>query len=1486
MSTELNWYDILNNTNFAKNDKIDEVMSTFSVEARNLTTERAIRIQTQKCFVGERSFSEPVLIFSFMNTYNESFEVFKKIATRKSCLMVSKLKAYYMPRIINLKPSGKILRDTGVIENSTLAQLRNKIRPIAAKQKITMVLNDKKMIKKEYSSMIDMSYYIAVIEAKLKNARIRNNTGIRKFLLDTFKSEILSFNAIDNKVLFFKSPFLKGTNINTNITDMQLLSLYHPLFLFLEWMRNDMEDFKKWMKDNKITLYFENDTGNKYIALSYNDAMLNHAMFTFKIILRLFHMLDKTKKIIDDDTGQEIIIEEDLEPLKEESIDVVEKEIVEFEELDKVDEADESISSATTKDEEGFKVNKIREDIDVVIATITDEESSIIPIELKTKKTNIAKYDEIVKLLESDDKNSSIELNEYHALTKLRNTTETPTIERIRKNLLDKATDKVSVMANIKKHQIKKRVFDNPHIHDYSENSYIDFDNLYDKNLKNDDLETILNSPLHTVYPLIPISTTKAPIETREFYGYTLTQKYQTAEGHEIEVVLDIPELNDKGNFVLNGSEIMLQNQVKQKPIIKTKEDVIIATSYNKIILSLDGKYGSYKDKTFVKLLDYIARTIVNKNKWLIHKTTSELGSFILNNYVSYTLIHLCRMYVGIQHSSNYLDIKMDFRGISKYGEYIKNNEHKYSDITYMGTYNGKSIIHNPDDDTIIFIEDDKEYTFSTVDFILRIVDKILKDSNEDINIEKINLSNVTKSDVNGVYVNIMKRYIPVILLMCIAEPFNSILERLKKDNNLEYKIVNNNDDKLTESLNKLSTNPEYAVIKLLNQTVVIKYNNILNEIILNPLLEYDLSNYDVFDITKLVSEVTENNNSIIYMENFVDTFVDDHGTKRILDSYNIPSDFVGMLIYACSLYASYKTTSESDSINLRLLPKGELINNVIYDVLCKEGLSKTIATMKRGSIPKLNIPRDAVIRKIQELPTVSIANPISPYRTICDRLTFSTKGHVGINEERAYSMDRRLFHKNNLGMETMYSAYSANSGIKKGLPYNPMLTDLTGAFSQNAAIDLQPSNMLSFVESTNPYLIYDSPPRIIMANGQHSHVMGILGGMPLLVSYGADETAIHMSPEFSFKAKEDGTIIDISDTFIKVKYKSGKIDFTRIDDIIINTDKGFPLKNDMVVDKRYKIGDKFKSDDILAYNEQFFKYKTNGALGLVSGLYEHILYVDDQNTWEDACVIYESMSNALSTKMVKRVARRIPLNTELKYNHEVTIGSEVAPDTILYSYNLITDNDVMDKYFSVTGTDIGIDNVYAKHKGILNDIKIYYRSSTSVETSPSIRQYLSHIRKMLLSRKHMGTIANEDKTKMNMTKATMLNSLPQELTKSKFSKINGEEIANGEILIEYYIEYIDSATAGDKVVVGAQLKQEVSNKYPDELRPIGIETGRRPSIIINTYSAPARMVTSVILEGLLNMIIAHICIINRKILGIVKKDLFNYKSCRDYDKR
>lgn len=1512
-----------------------------AIEARNILLDKAIRINRNQIFIADKNVNEPLLVFSMETDPQVSLDLFKRIKERKGGLLVNRWRIYYLPKVIKFSlPAKNIVKNNNKVYQDLLSE--------RDKYKITILTNMPGMVKNE-SGMIDMAYLLREIEKVTTGKGLQMQSYLRSHILEALKRQVESFGNYKNKAIIFRAPLLKGTGVKVSITNSLLLKDFRPVLWFIEWMYNDIEGFKQWLKDNNVSIVFEGSKGQT-LVLGRTEASQNIPTFNYKYIMKCLHYLDGNEKDIDTDdinTDDELMDDKaereesdrnftptpmtdggDLSDNPPEKIGVIKQseinkrklltktdkkssqtpklsEIMKVgnnkkinpdvdldkspfqnnsqkEELQSMSDFDndkgdltEDFDSYTSNLEKDFDSYIIEDDEPEVVdeeevqeeeiaedlAEITDSESEL-PIPGLKKD-----YFEILDNKKIPEEEKAAELIEVHNYTALKNSVESNEVAAMRRAMNSNYGYKVDeVVKTMKEHKLKVAEFNiGDKTSSYASSTFDKMEETYAENLKEKDLENILTHPSNLTYPDFLNEYKKKDITDREFKGYNLDIEFITHNGESLKINLDIPEILENGQLYIGGSKKNITHQDVPKPVIKTDQDVIINTAYNKCFLKLKGKYPGSEMKRVIKTISDFSK----QSELIRVKTTDELGDFIYKNEVSYKLIHLNKHFAGLINK----DIDIDFRGLGKVeDEKIQSDLKKLfkhdGPYTILGKKHNSTVYHEPESDKIVF----NGRVYDTMTFIANTI----KETNPELWKEVASNKKQTLSGVNSVYCKIMGKELPVIYVLMCAKPLKEILEILRDSFGLEYKVIKNDNPAL--SADKIRDDYGYGIIKMADYSIVLKYNNPVNEILLLPLVERDLTDYDTINITNLMKDLVGNSNTQLYIENFVEFFVDPI-TARVCTYYGMPNDFVGLFIYAASLFTTHKTTYMSDSRNYRLITTQELINRCIYDVIAKE-LSDNAARMKRGSRPKVSLPKDAVIRRLQILPNISEGNNLSPHRYIAQTRSKSYKGHFGTNEERAYKNTTRMFNENNMGTETGGMAYSANAGITKYLPFNPITADMSGRYNHaDNPNELKGSNIFSFVESYVPYINYDSNPRVIMANAQFSHVLGVAEADPMIVSTYADEAAAYMTPDFSYVAKGDGVIESINSKFCKIRYNDGVVDVIPLETTDRNSDKGYYTKNDFVMDDKFKVGSKVKANDLIAYNKFFYKKKADGAVGLAVGPLVHCLVCDSDGVWEDSTLLSNKLSNKLRTYVVKRIARVMDLNSEIR-EYITQIGKDVKPSDILFKYKGLSDDAALTAFFGAMAEELNLKEVEAHYKGKIVDIKLYYRRSQTGQISESIKRFIrdiSDIQRVSQNMKDLDNVTDEFKKQT-------YSSAPTELTRGKFSKINGDTVENGQLLVEYYIEIEDKLGPADKLVVSRALKQEPTQILDDNQMPVGILSGRRCDLIFDTYSCLARMTAGMILEGTLNLILMHDAIKNRMLLNMPpeKGSILDYKSSMD----
>lgn len=1445
---------------------LGDMFSAFGIpsegtEARNVLQDRLVKIYKTKVTVG--MVNEPTMIFNLSS--GDMYDGIKLVSTirqRKSHLDIQNLKTYYMPRVIDMS--------IGSIKNiSTLQAERNNIVKFKADNKlnVTEVTNiEGQLTQAKASVMYDMFFDLRKINEYITSGKLIPNTQNRKLILNYIKSKIESNSPFHKQnILYFKGPFLRDTKIQLILTEAICRENYKPFLLFMEWFANDPVDFKNWLKANRLSIVLESEKDGSMIILSHSDNQINSPSYNSKYVLKMIHLLDGKEHIKDPALKQEleVVAAEVTEldsgsatPLGEYTpgsapIDNT-KDVQKTSQIDTID-LPSNTGDSTTDEEEEFLVE---EDAPVIKDVIYDP---------KVKQQSRENFEALLKV---DNTKAAVELNEIHNYTDLKHSMETPEVKQMRKASMARfGMDTAEVVDLIKTHKIPTRKFK---LHDnssaYNNTMFDTYEDTYKEVLSNVDMENILLHPAKGSYPIFLENYEVQKVENINNKMEQIKVSYITHDGTPLEFTINKPvPVDSTGQLLINGSKKNIIHQDAPMPVSKEGKFVKVSSSYNKMFLELKGKYASSEQKRLIKLM----QTYSKESGFLKVKTTEELDDFIYHNMVSYNLIHMNKHFAGLINNA----VDIDFRGIrlatpqesSSVKDYILKAKYKYNEpLTILGTYKKHFVYHDPSQDIIAY----NNQVLTTESFIRA----ALEENDPKLYKKSVSSKKETLSQINTVYVKLMGKSLPLIYVLMVAQPLKEILDILKEVQGLEYKIVSNEQLEKNPIVNDFGL----GVIRLADKSIVLRYNNVANEMLLLPLVMTDLTEYESLNITTMMSDLVGNYNTQLYIENFIEFFIDPL-TERVCKYLNIPYDFVGLLIYAAALFGSYKTSYVSDARNYRLLTTEEVINRVMYEVIAKE-LSASLARQKRGSRPKIVIPPDAVIKKLQELPNMAEANNLSPFRTIRSIRSKSYKGHMGMNMEAAYKTPARFFNKVSYGAETGGMAFTSNAGITKDLPVNVQIKSLIGEYDLKFDPEGIPAaDAFSFIESYVPYLTFDSSARYIMTNAQFSHILSVESADPRLISSRADEIAIGLAPEFGYVAKQNAVVLDVNERFIVLENADKTVDVIPLLRINRNADKGYYTPNRMVLSKEYRKGDKISPTDIVAYNPLYYKKRSNGSLALVDGPLVWCLVADSDGVWEDSTLIGQALSKKLATRIVKKRARVLPLNTEIR-DYNISIGQPVDPSDILFKYKPLSDDIALNEFFS-NMESVELMGVESHHKGTLVDIRLYYRTG-SVIMSESMKKFIQTIDDI----QRVGQKMQTPEESTDGFQKSVYNHRPIRLEGGGESKMGGEVIRNGEILIEYYIEILDNAGPADKLVISRALKQEPTEVLNDDQLPRGVETGRVCEIIMDTYSNLARMTGGMILEGKLNSVIMHQAIRNRIILNRPPESgsLLDYKSCKD----
>lgn len=599
--------------------------------------------------------------------------------------------------------------------------------------------------------------------------------------------------------------------------------------------------------------------------------------------------------------------------------------------------------------------------------------------------------------------------------------------------------------------------------------------------------------------------------------------------------------------------------------------------------------------------------------------------------------------------------------------------------------------------------------------------------------------------------------------------------------------------------------------------------------------------------------------------------------TKEVTLHYNIPDDLAGMLIYASNLLADNNCSSEI-AANLYRLRSSEIIPAIIHYRLAFAISKYNNASGSKSRSASIVFNPNEVINELLDVPNVEPMSALNPMVELHMRETITKKGFSGVNDDRAFTLDKRSYEDSMIGKIAMSSPNSGNVGISRQLVADPKIESCRGYTSAKGPdekyTDLE---LASFSELLTPGTVArDDAIRTAIATSQTGHIVPTNEAQPVLISNGVDEIVpAYMSDEFSVIAEDDGKVLEIDDSYMIVQYKSNKKRAIEIGHRqSFNSGSGFYIDNKLK--PAMEVGKTFKKNDILAYHERFFSQDIDGVVRMNIGPLVKVAFTGIYATYEDAGIVTEKMSKRLATKL--SMCQEIKLHASDDVEKIVKIGDEVEVEDPLLVFGLgDTGDKAVDNFLKAFQMDGSGNNnsfidkakrtVNSEHAGRVAMIKMYTNQSLD-KLSPSLRKMLEkhfkdNIKKREILDKHDGSLSSY--------KMGVMYDYPTEPIKAP--SIKGRHC---DVLIEVYIEHEDEAGIGDKCAAYGANKQIISEVVPPGLEPYAEST---PNEEISAFVAPAsilkRMIPSVVILASANKILVNL---KKQVAEMWKKDESSFK--------
>ena len=965
-----------------------------------------------------------------------------------------------------------------------------------------------------------------------------------------------------------------------------------------------------------------------------------------------------------------------------------------------------------------------------------------------------------------------------------------------------------------------------PNAEEWSNMKFMNFDKNY--NIEKD----IINAFRHfenTSRPLVIRDIKVEDNSTSEDRVMLYTVEYEDYRGKRYTVKLDIPIMKDN-RFLLRGNDKSLQIQFFNMPVLKTENNQCqIVTNYNKIIISRYGDINGKATSLNAKFVKAAKKYVGNKIKFIVGNNKKISDKYNLPiDYIDLSSLYSKITVVDTEYYLNQDDIREKYKDIIDYKLGIP-----------VG-YNNKT-------KNIIYLTDISE------SFTARVISNIYYENiTEFVNLLE-SMSSLTACCYSRC--SLMDSKIPLVLVAAFSEGLRKTLDKA----GIAYEIK----DKLTKE-EKYSL--EYDYIKFSDGYIYFE-NTIDASLLLNGLKDCPTD-------TVSVTEIDNKNTYLSFLdgfcdrykadglENFYDLLIDPI-TKEVIEHYNLPSDYVSMLVYANALLANNKYIRHNDTSSRRMR-RYEIVAGYTYKVLA-DAYGKYANELKHRGQTVFKVRQDAVIVALLTDPTSADDSCINALRDLEATNSISTKGLSGMNSDRAYSLDKRTYNDSMLNILGMSTGFASKVGVNRQTTLNSSITGSRGYTDgiQGNTDLMNDANSLTATEALTPFgCNRDDPMRTAMTFVQTSkHEVRTIDSDPLLVTSGADEAMAYMSSDrFCFKAKKDGIIKEVTDEYMILEYNDKTTEYVKLtNDIVKNSDGGYwvPLKLDKA--KNFTAGQKIKANDILAYDKYSFSNSVGESDNLAYniGKLAKVAIVNTDEGFEDSGVITEKMAKKLSTPINYQFS--VFINKDSIVSKFLNVGQHVEVGDSLMVWMPPFDDEGADLVLKNLDMDqiseLGKRTLNTEVTGTITKVAIY-RTVEIEELSDSLKSIVSNYEKPY--------VQMEKKFKENGLNTS---EIPAHYKLPTVGKLKGKEDG---VLIEFYVEYLDSVGVGDKVVYFSANKAVEKNIIPEGLEPY---TAFRPKESIDAFisetSIDKRMVTSTLIYGSLQKLMIELDRSVKDIMGI-----------------
>lgn len=564
-------------------------------------------------------------------------------------------------------------------------------------------------------------------------------------------------------------------------------------------------------------------------------------------------------------------------------------------------------------------------------------------------------------------------------------------------------------------------------------------------------------------------------------------------------------------------------------------------------------------------------------------------------------------------------------------------------------------------------------------------------------------------------------------------------------------------------------------------------------------------------------------------VDSFFDLFIDPISAEVLL-RMGEPTNVRDLLIRAVTVLSTTDHVESGATVNSRIRSY-ERLPGILYNEM-----ARALANYKHrgvGAGNTFSLPPTAVLMRTvtdQLMDNVDVINPIHDIKLV----TGVSHAGDGGRSDQTFTIEDRRFPADTLGVISEATVDSGKVAINVLTSMDPALHNLRGMATGRTPAEVTPTETLSVTSLLFPGATNDDGKRANFISIQSTHVVGTEVSDVFRVGTGYEKIMAHRTrPPFAYAAKEDGKILQVDDRLglVKIEYKNGTTETVKIgESLMANTSSGFYMNQEMVLNG-FKAGQRFRKDDVLAYNTRFFSplYGTKQVAYKI-GTTATVALVECDTTLEDSSDITRELSEKMAFAPIHTREISIPKTTTVR--EIVKPGDHVTSVTPL----LVFDESPLelshaDKEIVELLKRLNRAAPSAKSAGEILRIECFHTCPFE-EMDPSVAALVKKYRARQTDiRKFAEGSGNEE-----------LFIRDSQLAKDSVDRVGRGYLDAETVVIRFYIAHRVPLLGGSKIIYGSSLKSIVAQIMEE---PIVTKSGRKVDARMSYRSMTARIINS-----------------------------------------